>query len=94
MGDCEDNCTNVRDTGRCTHNDDNCDTIVQPRDGCCPICGERTAVRIAIFQEQRDTLAWVDELRGCAQAMQLEMNKEQHDYILQCYLGVQVAAKT
>ena len=26
--------------------------------------------------------------------MQLEMNKEQHDYILQCYLGVQVAVKT
>lgn len=36
----DDVCRRVRASGRCAFNADNCDYLVRPEDGCCPVCGE------------------------------------------------------
>lgn len=36
----EEHCQNIRDRNRCIHNSRNCRQLVQPGDGCCPICGK------------------------------------------------------
>ncbi len=36
----DEHCERVRDTSRCLHNSTNCRHLVQPEDGCCPVCGE------------------------------------------------------
>ena len=50
MGDCDDSddtdrtltelCQRVRREQRCRWNSSNCDSLVRPREGCCPICGQ------------------------------------------------------
>ena len=36
----EQHCQNIRNSNRCIHNSNNCQQLVQPGDGCCPICGK------------------------------------------------------
>ena len=36
----DDVCARVRDAGRCEYNSENCDRLVRPEEGCCPVCGK------------------------------------------------------
>ena len=36
----EEVCEMVREEGRCEYNSINCDYLVSPDEGCCPVCGE------------------------------------------------------
>lgn len=47
MGECggggmtrEQHCQAIRNSMRCLHNSSNCQRLVQPRVGCCPVCGK------------------------------------------------------
>lgn len=33
-------CESVRQQGRCAHNSDNCQFLMESEEGCCPLCGE------------------------------------------------------
>ena len=46
----DDVCARVRDAGRCEYNRDNCDHLVRPEEGCCPVCGKIACVRLATFE--------------------------------------------
>ena len=36
-------CQRVRASGKC-QDDSDCKTVIQPEDGCCPICGKSTTI--------------------------------------------------
>ena len=36
----DDFCERVNEEGRCIYNTSNCDRLVMPEEGCCPLCGK------------------------------------------------------
>ncbi len=48
----EEVCERVREEGRCEYDSSNCDTLVFPDEGCCPICGKSILLPISLLLRQ------------------------------------------